>query len=93
MNYLIVATKQYEKSLKKLARSGKFDIDELNYVVNKLSYGGKLDAKYKDHQLVGNLKDFRECHVKPDLLLIYQKIEDKLVLVLVDIGSHSNLFD
>ena len=51
----------------------------------------KLEDKYKDHQLKGNMKDFRECHIKPDLLLVYM-IEDN-VLKLVDIGSHSELFN
>ena len=50
-----------------------------------------LIEKYKDHQLIGKMKDFRECHIKPDLLLIYM-IEDN-TLKLVDIGSHSELFD
>ena len=51
----------------------------------------KLADKYKDHQLKGNMKEFRECHIKPDLLLVY--MIDENVLKLVDIGSHSELFD
>jgi mRNA interferase YafQ len=60
-------------------------------VAYNLLCDNKLVEKYKDHQLIGKMKDFRECHIKPDLLLIYM-IEDE-TLKLVDIGSHSELFD
>lgn len=50
----------------------------------------KLPEKYKDHQLTGNLQDYRECHVKPDLLLIYKIHENELQLV--RLGTHSELF-
>ncbi|WP_428346784.1 type II toxin-antitoxin system YafQ family toxin [Moraxella nonliquefaciens] len=49
-----------------------------------------LPPKYKDHDLIGNYKGFRECHIKPDLLLIYQK--DDECLSLARLGSHSELF-
>ena len=49
-----------------------------------------LPPKYKDHDLIGNYKGFRECHIKPDLLLIYQK--DDEYLSLARLGSHSELF-
>ncbi|ECC1461956.1 type II toxin-antitoxin system YafQ family toxin, partial [Campylobacter coli] len=51
-----------------------------------------LERKYKDHKLKGEFKELRECHVKPDLLLIYQKQDDKLILTCINIGSHSELF-
>jgi mRNA interferase YafQ len=68
------------------------DEEEASYidVVYKLLNGIELDYKYKDHQLKGSLKEFRECHIKPDLLLIYS-IEHN-ILELVNIGSHSELF-
>ena len=68
------------------------DNEEMNYidVVSKLLNGLALDEKYKDHPLIGNLKDFRECHIKPDLLLVY-KLEDETI-ILSNIGSHSEIF-
>ncbi|MBN2833034.1 MAG: type II toxin-antitoxin system YafQ family toxin, partial [Campylobacterales bacterium] len=48
--------------------------------------------KYKDHLLIGNYKGCRECHVKPDLLLIYKINNDEVELVLVEVGKHSKLF-
>jgi mRNA interferase YafQ len=51
----------------------------------------ELPEKYHDHALSGDWFGYRECHVKPDLLLIYKKPDDK-VLRLARLGSHSGLF-
>jgi photosystem II stability/assembly factor-like uncharacterized protein/mRNA-degrading endonuclease YafQ of YafQ-DinJ toxin-antitoxin module len=50
-----------------------------------------LSEKHRDHALSGEWRDYRECHLKPDLLLIYRK-PDSQVLQLVRLGSHSELF-
>ena len=60
-------------------------------VVTVLADDGALDAKYRDHDLGGDWKGYRECHIKPDLLLIYKK-PDKDTLQLARIGLHSELF-
>jgi len=49
-----------------------------------------LAEKYRDHLLAGNWKDHRDCHIKPDLILIYRRVEQG-VLQLVRLGSHSEL--
>lgn len=90
--YIIVATKQYIKSLKKIKKSGKFPQEEIGWVIDCLARNEKLHFKYRDHELQGDLQGYRECHIKNDLLLVYKKQSDKLILVLVDIGSHSYLF-
>ncbi|MDR2789362.1 MAG: type II toxin-antitoxin system YafQ family toxin [Campylobacteraceae bacterium] len=74
---------------KKLSETRKELIDS---IVKKLADNEPLEAKYKDHPLKGIYKDFRECHVKPDLLLVYQKQDDILALTCVSVGSHSELF-
>ncbi len=51
-----------------------------------------LSEKYKDHKLTGNFNELRECHVKPDLLLIYKIDNDILELALVHVGNHNTLF-
>jgi len=56
----------------------------------KLSSADVLESKYKDHLLSGNYKNKRECHIKPDWLLIYEVNNDELVLYRT--GSHSELF-
>ena len=52
-----------------------------------------MPDRYRDHQLKGNFKEYRECHIQNDILLMYQKIDDVLILLLVNIGSHAELFD
>ncbi len=66
-------------------------LDESFIVVLKLLLGNKqLAEKYKDHALSGDWEDHRDCHIKPDLVLIYRKL-DKKILQLVRMGSHSEL--
>jgi mRNA interferase YafQ len=89
--YKITATNQFKKEYKKAKKRG-FDIKELEIVVDTLSKGEKLDTKHKDHELVGNYIGYRECHIKPDWLLIYKVENDKLILVLSRTGTHSDLF-
>lgn len=84
----LVLTKQYKKSLKKLSPKDK---DLVKIVVDKLLKGQTLDPKYKDHELSGQLKGKRDCHIKPDLILIYNIDKNYLILCLIDVGNHSNL--
>lgn len=55
--------------------------------------GKNLPLKYKDHALIGNYANTRECHIQPDWLLIYRIDEEQKVLHLIRTGSHSELFD
>ncbi len=81
--------KSFKKSYKKLSQKDKELFAEVSL---KLANDEILEPKYKDHALKGEYADFRECHLKPDLLLIYQKQQDKLILYCLNIGSHSELF-
>ena len=67
------------------------DISLLNEVVDLLRQGKQLEERYRDHGLTGNFAGFRECHIKPDWLLIYLIEDDILTLTLIDTGSHSDL--
>lgn len=87
--YSIVTTKKFDKSYEKLSTGDKKLVSE---VIDSIATGKVLDRKYKDHQLKGQLKEFRDCHVKNDLVLIYKLNKDILILTAVDINSHSNLF-
>jgi mRNA interferase YafQ len=92
----IVPSKKFQKSLRKIKRSGKFKPSveaSFNEAVNSLAEGTPLPTSYSDHQLTGEWSGYRECHIKGDLLLIYQIKDDVLVLLLADIGSHSQLFE
>ncbi|MEK7116677.1 MAG: type II toxin-antitoxin system YafQ family toxin [Patescibacteria group bacterium] len=90
--YKIRKTSKFRKSLKKYARSGKFDAEAVKNIIDTLARGEKLEERHKDHQLSGKMKNSRECHIKPNLLLIYKIEKDYLILILVNIGSHSDLF-
>ena len=89
--YEVKFTTAYKKSYKLMKKRG-LDISLLDDVVDKLRQGITLEEKHKDHALTGNYEGFRECHIKPDWLLIYLIENDILTLTLVDTGSHSDLF-
>lgn len=88
----LIYSKQGKKSLKKLRRSGRFYEIETALVLNKLIAGRTLEARYRNHLLQGKYAGCFECHIKSDLLLIYEIDESEKTLTLVDIGSHSDLF-
>ena len=88
MLYDIFFSKQYKKSFAKLSKNDQNLTDEIVY---KRANGIKLEPKYKDHALSGAYEGFRDCHIKPDLLLIYKINKNALELYLADLGSHSKL--
>ena len=83
----------FKKKIKKIVKQGK-DINRLIEVLLVLGNNEKLNPKYKNHQLTDDkyYKNCYECHIEPDWLLIYRYENDKLILVMVDTGSHSELF-
>lgn len=92
MKCKIKLTTAFKKGYKNIKKRG-YDLSLLNYIINKLANGEKLEDKYHDHQLKGNFKDFRECHIKPDWLLIYLIEDNILTLTLVARGSHTDILD
>lgn len=64
----------------------------LEAVIDQLAAGKPLAEKHRDHLLTGDYGGFRECHILPDWLLVYQVREDALVLFLSRTGTHSDLF-
>lgn len=89
--YSVKFTTAYKKSYKLMKKRG-LDLSLLDTVVDTLRQGKQLDAKYRDHELSGKFKGFRECHIKPDWLLVYLIENDILTLTLVDTGTHSDIF-
>jgi mRNA interferase YafQ len=86
-------TAQFKRDYKHEAKgaAGKGLEDALRAVLTYLIADKKLPEKYKDHPLSGKWKNYRDCHVKPDLVLIYG-LEGKTTLTLVRLASHSELF-
>lgn len=89
MVYKVVTSKRFDRQYAKLSLADKDLVDD---VIGKIASGKKLEAKYRDHKLRGKLLGLRDCHVKPDLVLIYGLDNDMLLLNAVDLGNHSNLF-
>ena len=88
----IERTTQFKKDYKREIK-GRYKsqlASELIEVVNLLVGDLELPARYFDHALIGQWKDFRDCHIKPDLLLIYAKPNPE-ILILTRLGSHSEL--
>ena len=86
-------TGQFKKDYKQAIKRGCKE-QELTTVISLLAAEQTLPAKYKDHALENsrNYKGMRECHIKPDWLLIYKKYADRLVLELIRTGTHNDLF-
>jgi len=82
-------TTQFKKGYKKIKKQKK-DLSKLRVVIEKLVSQQTLETKYKDHQLTGNWKSHRDCHIEPDWILIYQLTDNALILERT--GSHSELF-
>ena len=90
--YSLRQTNRFKKHLTRMAKRNKSSIRKIAETVDLLQRGEKLPERFRDHELAGNLKGSRECHILPDLLLIYRIFNDILILELVDTGSHADLF-
>ncbi len=89
--YNVKPTSKFRSDLKRIKRRG-YDISLLTDVIKKLAAGESLPAKNRDHSLLGEYTNCRECHIAPDWLLIYEIDGDDLILYLIRTGSHSDLF-
>lgn len=85
-------TAQFKRDYKREKRTQqKNDFEQkLSHIIELLALDKHLPERLYDHRLFGNWKDHRDCHVKPDLVLIYRK-PDTQILELVRLGSHSEL--
>ena len=89
--YNLRFTNRIQRNIKLMKKRGK-DLEKLKTVLNLLQQGIELPAKYKDHTLTGNYIGCRECHIEPDWLLVYEIINEELIILLLTTGSHSDLF-
>lgn len=89
--YEIVPSNQFRKDLK-LAQKRGYDLSKLKVVISTLASGEALEPRYRDHLLTGNYGGFRECHIQPDWLLVYQIDGERLFLFLARTETHSDFF-
>ena len=89
----IIFSSQFKKDLK-LARKRNLPEEELNSVVFNLANDVPLELRFHDHELSNQFRKFRECHIRPDWLLLYRKTDsDELqILELARTGTHSDIF-
>ena len=88
----VVLSNRFRKDLKLAAKRG-LQLDELNAIVEQLAAGQTLPERNRDHALTGDYIGFRECHIRPDWLLVYRVDGDALELFLFRTGTHTDLFD
>lgn len=81
----------FKKDFKRIVKRG-YNIKLLESVIELLANRQILPEKYRDHNLTGEYRDCRECHITPDWLLIYKVDGEELILFLTRTGTHSDLF-
>lgn len=91
MKYVIRYWNQFRKDLKNY-RNNKKVLLELKTVLDFLSQWEKIDNKYHDHILSGDMKAYRECHILSDVLLVYKIDKQEIILYCFRLWSHSDLF-
>ena len=91
--YVVIPSARYKRT-RKLAKKQGLDMDLLDWAIDRLARDVPLPANRKDHQLKGNMKRYRECHVggAGDWLLVYEKREIDMILYLFGTGTHAELF-
>lgn len=89
--YSVTYTGQFKKSLKRCVKRG-LDLKVFTDTLDLLQANGQLPPEYKPHRLVGDYSGCWECHMQPNWLLIWRQNDTELELVLIDTGSHSDLF-
>ena len=89
--YSIEFTMRFKKELKKCMKRG-YDLTALSKVIDILQEKGKLPANFKPHILKGKYNGLWECHIKSDWLLVWEQNDETLSLLMMDTGTHSDLF-
>ena len=89
--YTLRFTGEFKHQMKMCERRG-YDMELLREAIRILSTEGKLPEKYLPHQLHGDRKGHWECHIQPNWLLVWQQHDRELVLVMLNTGTHADLF-
>ncbi len=85
----LIYSSQFKKDFKKVQNQGK-NTTQLEIVIEKLLNNESLEPKYRNHKLAGKWKNFNDCHIEPDWVLIYKRTKEALFLERT--GTHSELF-
>lgn len=93
--YSLKRTKAFDKDIERDIRSGRYKQDEfvrLSDVISKLQNLEELEKEFLNHQLRGEMKEYRECHIKPNWLLVYAYDHPQTTLELARLGTHTQIF-
>ena len=91
MSYEVQWTGKFKKDYK-LCESRGLNMNLIDKAIRILADTGTLPKEYKDHKLSGQFEGFRECHIRPDWLMVYALQNQVLTLSLIRTGSHSDIF-
>jgi len=91
MAYKIKTTKTFDKDIARCIKRG-YPMDKLQVAMKLLEQDGCLPAEYRPHKLHGDRKGQWECHIQPDWLLIWEQHETELILIMLNTGTHSDIF-
>lgn len=91
MVYRLKTTRRFEKDVKRCVKRG-LPIEKLREVMKILERDGKLPKQYCPHVLKGDRKGQWECHIEPDWLMIWKQNDDEMLLLMLNTGSHSDIF-
>ena len=91
MKYNIIYSNKFKKALKKCFKRG-LDIEKLRDILRILEQGEVLPPEYRAHKLSGKFNGIWECHIQADWLLIWDQKDEDLILLLLDTGTHSDIF-
>lgn len=92
MSYTLRTTHRFEKSVKRCIRRN-YPMEALRNVMSILVETGTLPANFQPHKLKGKKgNNIWECHIQPDWLLIWEQHDDELIMLMLDTGTHSDLF-
>ena len=80
----------FKRDYRRCVKRG-YQIGKLHDIIERLAGGKKLDARHRNHSLVGAYRDCSECHIEPDWLLLYRLTDDELILIRT--GTHADLFE
>ena len=89
--YAISVTNQFKRDWKRCIKRG-LPMDDLQHAITILASTGSLPQEYRPHKLSGNRAGEWECHIKPDWLLVWEQDDDKLTLLMLNTGTHSDIF-
>lgn len=91
MKYKIIATKRFQKDVKRCVKRN-LPMERLKEVISLLESRGELPSKYRPHKLSGQYEGRWKCHIMPDWLLVWEQLDEELILIMTNTGSHSDIF-